>query len=164
GVDIAVYYSHDLWGGRMRWDLNATRVLSYKSFPFQDDPDDETDENKTLGFPEWKATLRVGYSRDNWDLNWSTRYASGGLRAPGVTNEGFKSNPKQINVYEAGSGVFHDLRGAYTIKDTGLQLYAGITNVFDSDPPVNLYGTGFGSALYDVIGRAYYVGLNYKFY
>ncbi|MGO1002165.1 TonB-dependent receptor domain-containing protein [Lysobacter sp. CA196] len=164
GVDIAVYYSHDLWGGRMRWDLNATKVLSYNNFPFQEDPEDATDENKTLGFPEWKATLRAGYSRDNWDVNWSTRFASGGLRTPGVTNAGFKSNPRQINVYSAGSGVFHDMRGSYTIKDTGLQLYAGITNVFDSDPPVNLYGTGFGSALYDVIGRAYYVGFNYKFF
>jgi iron complex outermembrane recepter protein len=44
-----------------------------------------------------------------------------------------------------------------------MQLYAGITNVFDRNPPVNLFGTGFGSALYDTIGRSYYAGFNYKF-
>lgn len=38
-----------------------------------------------------------------------------------------------------------------------------MSNLFDSDPPVNLFGTGFGSALYDAIGRAYYVGFNYRF-
>ena len=160
GVDIAVYYSHDLWGGRMRWDVNATRVLNYKEYPFQVDPTDEIDDNGTLGYPEWKATLRVGYSRDNWDANWSTRFASGGLR---VSKESYRSNPTQTNVTEAGSGVFHDIRGSYTFKDTGLQIYGGVTNVFDADPPANLYGTGFGSGLYDQIGRAYYVGLNYKF-
>ncbi|MGO4774004.1 TonB-dependent receptor [Lysobacter sp. 2RAB21] len=161
GVDIGVYYSHDLWGGRMRWDLNATKVLGYTDFPFQEEKDETVDQNKTLGFPEWKATLRAGYSRDNWDVNWSTRFASGGRR---VTNESYASNPKQTNVSWAGSGVFHDMRGSYTFKDTGLQVYAGITNVFDSDPPVNLFGTGFGSGLYDQIGRAYYVGVNYKFF
>ncbi|UJB19373.1 MULTISPECIES: TonB-dependent receptor domain-containing protein [Lysobacter] len=160
GVDIAAYYTHDLWGGRMRWDLNATKVLSYDDYPFQEDPEDNIDRLKTLGYPEWKATLRAGYSRDNWDVNWSTRFASGGLR---VSNESYASNPKQTNVSWAGSGVFHDMRGSYTFKDTGLQIYGGVTNVFDSDPPVNLFGTGFGSGLYDQIGRAYYVGLNYKF-
>ncbi len=160
GIDLAMYYGHDAWGGRMRYDLNATKVLGYKSYPFQEDPDEFSDDNKTLGFPEWKATLRVGYSRDNWDVNWATRFASGGRR---ITNESYASNPTQTNVTWAGSGVFHDMRGSYTFKDTGLQIYGGVTNVFDSDPPANLFGTGFGSALYDTIGRAYYVGLNYKF-
>ena len=161
GVDIGVYYSHDLWGGRMRWDLNATKVLGYTDYPFQDEKDETVDQNKTLGFPEWKATLRVGYVRDNWEVNWNTRYADGGLR---VSNEIFRSNPKSVNLYNAGSGVSHDVRGSFKIKDTGWQIYGGVTNVFDSEPPVNLFGTGFGSALYDQIGRAYYLGVNYKFF
>lgn len=160
GVDIGVYYSHDLWGGRMRWDLNATRTLSFKEFPFQDDPDAEIDDLGVLGYPKWKATLRVGYSRDNWDASWNARFASGGLR---VTNEVYRANPTSTTPWEAGSGVFHDVRGSYTFKDTGWQVYGGITNVFDADPPVNLFGTGAGSGLYDAIGRAYYVGFNYKF-
>lgn len=161
GIDIGVYYSHNLAGGTMRWDLNATRVLSYDDFPFQDDPDEAIDSNGTLGFPEWKAVLRVDYSRDNWGVNWTTRYVSDGLR---VTNESFEANPTSTTPIKAGSGVVHDIRGSYTFLDSGLQVYAGVTNVFDSDPPVNLFGTGFGSALYDTIGRAYYLGINYKFF
>ncbi len=160
GVDIAAYYGHDLLGGRMRWSLNATKVLGFTEYPFQNAPDDRVDNNKTLGYPEWKATLRAGYSHGNWDVNWSTRFASGGRR---VTNESYASNPRQTNVSWAGSGVFHDVRGSYSYKDTGLQIYGGITNVFDSDPPVSLFGTSGGSALYNAIGRAFYVGLNYKF-
>ncbi|WP_408951856.1 TonB-dependent receptor domain-containing protein [Lysobacter sp. Hz 25] len=161
GIDLGMYYSHPLWGGRMRWDLNATKVLGYTDYPFQEDKDETVDQNKTLGFPEWKATVRVAYMRDNWDVNWSTRFADGGLR---VTNESYRSNPTSTRPITAGSGVFHDVRGSYTIKDSGWQIYGGVTNLFDSDPPVNLFGTGFGSGLYDSIGRAYYVGVNYKFF
>ncbi|MGN7917222.1 TonB-dependent receptor domain-containing protein [Lysobacter sp. ESA13C] len=161
GIDLGMYYSHPLWGGRMRWDLNATKVLGYTDYPFQEDKDESVDQNKTLGFPEWKATVRASYMRDNWDVNWSTRFADGGLR---VTNASYRSNPTSTRPIKAGSGVFHDVRGSYTIKDSGWQIYGGVTNLFDSDPPVNLFGTGFGSGLYDSIGRAYYVGVNYKFF
>ncbi|MFC3550771.1 TonB-dependent receptor domain-containing protein [Lysobacter cavernae] len=159
GVDIGVYYNFDLVGGKMRWNLNATKVLGYTDFPFQDSPDESEDQNKTLGFPEWKATLGVMYGRDSWDVSWNSRYVSDGLR---VTNASFKANPTSTTPIKAGSGVFHDVRGAYRFGE-GWEVYAGVTNLFDSDPPVNLFGTGFGSALYDAIGRAYYVGANYKF-
>lgn len=38
-----------------------------------------------------------------------------------------------------------------------------MTNVFDKNPPVGLFGTGFGSALYDAMGRSYFAGVNYRF-
>ncbi|MGH8032494.1 MAG: TonB-dependent receptor domain-containing protein [Luteimonas sp.] len=160
GVDIGAYYTHDLLGGKMRWNLNAARTLGYTDFPFQDDPGVSIDSLGVLGFPKWKATLAANYSRNHWSASWSTRFASGGLR---VDNEVNRANPRFTTPIDAGSGVFHDVRGSYDIGDSGLQIYGGITNVFDSDPPVALFGTGFGSALYDAIGRAYYVGFNYKF-
>jgi iron complex outermembrane receptor protein len=80
-----------------------------------------------------------------------------------VSNESYRSNPLQTTPIRAGAGFFNDLRASYQIKNTGLQIYAGITNVFDRNPPVNMFGTTFGSALYDTIGRSYYAGMNYKF-
>jgi outer membrane receptor protein involved in Fe transport len=159
GVDVAVYYSHDLAGGRFRADLNATRTLNYSEYPFQDDPDESIEQKGTLGFPEWKATLQLGYSAGAWAFNWNTRYFSEMLR---VSNESYRSNPTQTTPIHAGSGVFHDARVSYAL-DNGWQLYGGISNVFDADPPVNLFGTGFGSGLYDAMGRSYYVGANLKF-
>lgn len=159
GVDIGATYAHDLGTGRLKLDLNATRVLHYTDFPFQEDQDESVEQNGTLGFPEWKATLRVGYALAAWNFDWSTRFVSDGLR---VSNDSYHSNPNSTTPIRAGSGVFHDLRGSYRF-DSGWQVYAGITNVFDSDPPVALYGTGFGSGLYDAMGRSYYAGFNYKF-
>ena len=63
----------------------------------------------------------------------------------------------------ASSGFFNDVKASYTFGKSGLQAYLGITNVFDRKPPVNLFGTGFGSALYDALGRSYYAGINYNF-
>jgi outer membrane receptor protein involved in Fe transport len=159
GVDIGAYYSHPLFGGKMRWDLNATKVIAFTEHPFQDDPSDTVQDNGTLGYPKWKASLRATYTLNEWLFNWNMRYFSPMLR---VSNESYESNPTQTTPIRAGAGFFNDVRVGYSFKN-GWQAYVGITNVFDRNPPVNLFGTGFGSALYDAMGRGYYAGFNYKF-
>jgi iron complex outermembrane recepter protein len=161
GVDIGAYYSRDIGAGKLRLNLSATKVIAYTEHPFQDDPSVAFQDNGTLGFPKWKATLNTNYSLKNWVFEWQTRYFSPMLRVG--NQESYHSNPLQTTPIRAGAGFFNDVRASYTIKDSGLQIYAGITNVFDRNPPVNLFGTGFGSALYDTLGRSYYAGFNYKF-
>jgi iron complex outermembrane receptor protein len=160
GIDIGAYYSQSIGPGKLRLNLNATKVIAYTEHPFQDDPSISYQDNGTLGFPKWKATLNTSYTLNNWGLEWQARYFSSMLR---VSNESYRSNPLQTTPIRAGAGFFNDLRASYQIKNTGLQIYAGITNVFDRNPPVNMFGTTFGSALYDTIGRSYYAGMNYKF-
>jgi iron complex outermembrane recepter protein len=161
GVDVGAYYSRDIGTGKLRLNLSATKVIAYTEHPFQDDPSVAFQDNGTLGFPKWKATLNTNYSLKNWVFEWQTRYFSPMLRVG--NQESYHSNPLQTTPIRAGAGFFNDVRASYTIKDSGLQIYAGITNVFDRNPPVNLFGTGFGSALYDTLGRSYYAGFNYKF-
>jgi outer membrane receptor protein involved in Fe transport len=62
----------------------------------------------------------------------------------------------------AGAGFFNDVRAGYSFKN-GWQTYVGVTNVFDRDPPVNIFATTFGGGLYDAVGRAYFAGFNYNF-
>lgn len=160
GIDYNASYTHALGAGQMRWDVNATRVISFNQRPFQEDPEVQTESNETLGFPKWKATLRANYALGDWDFDWSMRYFSSMLR---VTRESFQSNPTQTTPITAGSRTYSNLRVAYGPEMDGWQAYAGVNNVFDRDPPVNLFGTGFGSALYDVMGRSYYAGMQYRF-
>jgi iron complex outermembrane receptor protein len=165
GVDIGAYYSHDIGPGKLRVNINGTRVFLYTEHPFQDDPSISYQDNGTLGFPKWKVTVGTNYSINNWTFNLRTRYFSPMLR---VSNESYASNPTQTTPITAGNGFFNDLNISYKIKnaegkDTGLEIYGGINNIADRSPPVNLFGTGFGSALYDAIGRSYYAGFNYKF-
>lgn len=159
GIDFGAYYTHGIGPGSMRWRLDATRVISYAQRPFQDNPDIVYQNNGVLGYPKWKAVLSANYSVHDWVFNWNMRYFTSMLR---VDNESYRSNPTQTTPIRAGAGFFNDVRASYDFKG-GWQLYGGITNVFDRNPPVNLFGTGFGSALYDSIGRAYYAGFNYKF-
>jgi len=160
GVDIGAYYSTELGGGNLKFNLNATKVIAFTEHPFQDDPDSTIQDNGTLGYPKWKATLYTTYGWNNWVFNWNMRYFSSMLR---VSNESYASNPFQTTPIKAGAGFFNDAKVSYSIPNSGWQVYGGITNVFDRDPPVNLFGTGFGSGLYDAIGRAYYAGFNYNF-
>lgn len=164
GVDVGAYYNRDLGSGKLRLSANATRVFLYTEHPFQDDASIAYQENGTLGYPKWKAVVSANYAINRWSFDWRTRYFSPMLR---VANESYASNPTQTTPIRAGAGFFNDVRVSYSIKDDGakggLEIYGGITNVFDRDPPVNLFGTTFGSALYDTLGRSYYAGFNYKF-
>jgi len=160
GVDIGAYYSTQLGSGNLKVNLDATKVIAFTEHPFQDDPDSTIQDNGTLGYPEWKATLFTSYAWNNWVFNWNMRYFSSMLR---VSNESYASNPTQTTPIRAGIGFFNDAKVSYSIKNSGWQVYGGVTNVFDRNPPTNLFGTGFGSGLYDAIGRAYYAGFNYNF-
>lgn len=161
GADVGVYYTRPLFGGKLRFNLDATKVIGYTSHPFQDNPKQAEQDNGTLGFPKWKAVLGTTYTYGDWAFHWATRYFSSMLR---VSQESYRANPKQTTPIRAGQGFSNDVRVGYSFK-SGWEAYVGVRNVFDRNPPVNLFGTGFGSALYDdnVIGRYYYTGFNYRF-
>ncbi len=133
GVDIGTYYSHPLLGGKMRWDLNATKVIAFTEHPFQDDPSDTVQDNGTLGDLEG-VTIRATYTVNSRLFNWNARYFTSMFR---VSNESYQSNPTQTTPIRAGAGFFNDVRAGYSFKN-GLQAYVGITNLIHSNPPVNL--------------------------
>lgn len=161
GVDIGAYYTHALGNGSMRWNLDATKVIAFTEYPFQEDKDEPIQDNGIFGYPEWKLALRASYTLDKWVFNWSSRYFSSMLR---VTNEAYRSNPTSTTPIRYGAGFFNDAKVSYTFDKTGLQAYFGITNVFDRDPPVGVFGVGsLGAGMYDALGRSYYVGLNFAF-
>jgi iron complex outermembrane receptor protein len=164
GIDLGAYYSHEIGAGKLGLNLDVTKVIAYTEHPFQDDPSNTVQYNGTTtlsgAFPKWKGSLRANYSLNNWLFNWNMRYFSSMLR---VSNESYESNPYQTTPIRAGAGFFNDAKASYTFGKSGWQAYAGITNVFDRDPPVNLFGSGASSGIYDAIGRAYYAGFNYNF-
>lgn len=164
GVDIGAYYSHEVGGGKLGLNLDVTKVIAFTEHPFQDDPSNTVEYNGTAttsgAYPKWKGVLRATYGLNNWMFNWNMRYFSSMLR---VSNESYRSNPMQTTPIRAGAGFYNDAKVGYTFGKSGWQTYLGITNIFDRDPPVNLFGNGASSGIYDAIGRAYYAGFNYNF-
>lgn len=154
GVDIGAYYAHPLSGGQLRWNINATKLIDYTDHPFQEDPRNTVQEKGTQAHPAWRMSLGTTYTYGRWSINWATRYSSSTLR---VSNESYKANPKQTTPIRYGAGFFNDAHVAYSFG--GWQVYAGVGNVFDRNPPVGEFIDG----MYDTTGRAYYAGFNYKF-
>jgi outer membrane receptor protein involved in Fe transport len=57
---------------------------------------------------------------------------------------------------------YHDVRLSYDVGPK-YNVYIGADNVTNTKPPLGLTGIGAGSAIYDVRGRFYYVGVVAKF-
>jgi outer membrane receptor protein involved in Fe transport len=184
GLDIDIAYNTELsnFNDSLRGNLDVSFLLNYL---------DEWDliSNSTgavddrLGevlYPEIRYTSTVTYSLDDLSVVWRMRYwddvvdstepellsdnaayavapdGNGGFNLTGFA----QSENKVENVF------YHDLRGAYDVTDN-INVYFGINNLFDEEPPRALtqfsnYGsTGINTApeAYDVIGRRYYAGV-----
>jgi outer membrane receptor protein involved in Fe transport len=87
------------------------------------------------------------------------------LRVESATNV-----PNSIDDNSVASTFYTDLNLSYTMgADDNLEIYGNVTNLFDRAPVVAplIIGragtTEFNPALYDVVGRRYVVGFDYKF-
>ena len=85
------------------------------------------------------------------------RYISATKVDSQATAEGRSDNDVKARFY-------NDLYASVAINDQ-FRLYGGVNNLFDVDPPfsaVTFQGTGRG-ALFDNIGRYFFVGVNSSF-
>ncbi|RDC59281.1 Vitamin B12 transporter BtuB [Alteripontixanthobacter maritimus] len=57
---------------------------------------------------------------------------------------------------------YHSLRGNVRVSDD-FSFYAGVDNLTDQAPPLQLTGSGGGSSIYDNIGRYFYAGFTANF-
>jgi outer membrane receptor protein involved in Fe transport len=160
GVDLEIDYRREIFGGDAGFRFVGTKLMKSREFAFQDFPDEFTEFVTTVTDPRWKANLATTYKWGNWSGSWDMRYVDGNLRV-GVLSA--NNNPGQINPLRNGSYTYHDLNVGYDFKDLGLNVYVGIDNVFDKEPPVGYFGAGVGDALYDNVGRFMYMGATYKF-
>lgn len=87
-------------------------------------------------------------------------YVDGNLR---VNPESYKSNPGSASPIKNGSYVYHNFQFGYQFPGSKIDVYMSIDNAFDKDPPHNYFGSDFSSALYDNVGRFFYLGTTVKF-
>mgnify|MGYP000938458140 FL=1 len=160
GVDLEIDYRYDLFGASAVSRFVGSRLLQSREWQFQDFPE-EFDEYVTyVTDPRWKATLDNSFGWGNWSASWNMKYVDGNLR---VTPKSYNSNPGSASPIKNGSYTYHNLRLGYTFPNSDLNLYMGIDNAFDKDPPLNYFGADLGTAHYDSVGRFFYMGATYKF-
>ncbi|MDE2301256.1 MAG: TonB-dependent receptor [Sphingomonadales bacterium] len=106
--------------------------------------------------PVWKALTTFGYRSDTATLGLRWHYQAGMNDVSAVTT------PNNVSVGVAAYATW-DMFASYNVNKA-FELRAGITNLFDrSIPYVASSQFGTDPALYDVIGRAFYLGGKLKF-
>ena len=75
--------------------------------------------------------------------------------------------PETRSPNNTGTTWYTDLQARYAVTE-GLDVYAGINNVFDEHPPAialvpETRSFGDDAIIYDQLGRYFYTGLSYQF-
>jgi len=129
--------------------------------------------------PKRKATMSVTYGNGPWSLFVQGRFIDGGkldrtlaesTTAYVAANYAGTLITGTIDDNRVASVFYVDTNVSYKIESLGnLSVFANVSNLLDHQPasaPTAIGRTGpseYNSALHDVIGRRYVVGLNYKF-
>lgn len=109
------------------------------------------------GFLRRQLIADLNYEIGRFAVNWNARYLGSTKMSPFAT--GFPA---------IGARTYHNVRFGISFAETS-EIYAGVTNVFDKDPPFFASGTSGTQALdtipafYDVFGRSYFAGTKIRF-
>ena len=154
GTDFEANYIIDMMdAGALRLNFITTYLQEFEYNPtgFEEDIDVDVGEYTN---PRWKARATFGWSYDELYVQMLGRYHHSSVTANHRTAEDY-------DYVDISSNTVWDLSGSYNITED-FQVRLGVLNIFDKAPPRNpvVYD---GAGYYDTVGRAPFIGVNYKF-
>ncbi|MBL4836054.1 MAG: TonB-dependent receptor [Kordiimonadaceae bacterium] len=169
GVDFEAQYIQSLDNGAtLAFDVLGSYVHSLEGAPNGVDVFDaagDVGKSNGTGQPHWKARANVTYAQDTWGVNAQVRYVGGGKYDKNLEPEGLPGGFNDIS-----AEYYLDVSARYKFSLAGndnMELYGGINNAFDNDPPIIplifIAPAATNAVLYDVIGRYFYVGVRATF-
>lgn len=169
GVDIDASYRTSLGNGSLSVRLYANYLDKFETQQFSGAPVLDyrgiaTPLSSVEARPKWSGTLNVNYKVGNFGIFVSEQYVGKmRLALPGAPSN-FASDTKINPVW------YTDLTMSYNIPALGgnNEFFLTVNNLFDKDPPLipaNTPGVNIPTAqsIYDTVGRAYTVGMRFKF-
>jgi outer membrane receptor protein involved in Fe transport len=111
------------------------------------------------GFIEEQGNANIGWDIGQLSFNWNMRYIGSAEMSTSSKENGFPS----VDSY-----LYHNFRMGFSFGE-GSELYAGVTNIANEEPPFFCSGCSGTQALdtipgyYDVFGRSYFMGAKVKF-
>lgn len=155
GADLTVRYSFaplpDL--GRFEWKLAGGYLdeLTFIAAPGAE----VTDERMDAWAPKYTVSTDLTWHRGGWAVNYGINYFSKTRR---YSEKEKAANPDIADpkYFYYGAKWVHDLHAGYTMYDKGVELYAGVNNLYDRKPsfPGTNYPVGF-------MGRYFYGGVRF---
>ena len=175
GIDTEINYNLDLsdigWDnvGGLNFNYRATWVLQNDSlFPGAPTLRCAGVYGSNCGAPQnrLKGNLRTTWTDQSGDLSLSLMWRYVGAVGSELYRFGAFTNNPSLNF---GAKNYIDLSGTYALTP-GLELRAGIRNLFDKDPPLTDNNTAPASdintntfpATYDALGRTIFIGITAK--
>ena len=117
--------------------------------------------------PEWTSNATLSWALANWSASWTVRHISELTEDCGDAVAFPVCSNQQEGTNTLDATTFHDLQVGYKVDwMKGLQLSAGLNNVFDKDPPICLSCSlnGYDASTYDIPrGRYWYMRADLRF-
>ncbi|MBN8843407.1 MAG: TonB-dependent receptor [Sphingomonadales bacterium] len=166
GIDVNLNYRKSFDWGSLAFNGVWTHALERSNFLNPANPNFENRILSELGDPVDAFNLRTNAKIGKVGFTYELRYL-GGMYLN--TYEDFNSlqgrppeNPDYAQVKKYPAVWYHNIRFDADVNDR-FNVYLGVDNLFDRQPPYGLTGVGAGSGIYDVRGRYGYVGAIAKF-
>ena len=157
---LELFGIEDVEAGVLGINFNGNHLFRWTNFPDQAAPSERQDidgfQGGTFGgSPKWRFNLTSNYLLDDFTFTWRVQWLSGFTRAN--DRQTFNNNPDALFPTNVPDKGFHFIQARYRFEDQ-FTIYAGIDNLFDTQPPFGFNGTGVASGFYDNIGRSFYFG------
>ena len=174
GLEFVGEYSiPDVLGGDVSLQVNANYILKLQSTgatglvtQLKGVTGNAGSLTNVQGVPDYKIDAVVTYARPSWSITAHGRYIPKSTLDPtkiGPDDSRYSIDlPNSVNINTVSPVFYLDLSGSVKVGSDGTEIYGSVSNVFDKYPPAEL--RFFGNPLhYDVVGRAYRVGIRAKF-
>ncbi|MBB3834857.1 iron complex outermembrane receptor protein [Xanthomonas arboricola] len=170
GWDVDVFWTlPETAFGRFKLSWQNTFVGRYEALGAagQRQPQGPGIEVVDSAIPEWTSNAVLDWSLGNWTASWTARHISKLTEQCGDAVEfAVCGNPAE-GTNQLDAITYHDAQIGYRVDWLkGLQLTAGLNNVFDKDPPICLSCSlnGYDASTYDIPGgRFWYARVDLKF-
>lgn len=129
GVDFTVIYTEELGPGQFRSRVAYTYLLDGWTVPL---PGADKDEwAGEVGASEHKASINLGYNLNDFDFSWRMTFiGSADLDDQFLAGRGFDAGAVGVD-----SVLYHDIQASYYLAEN-VELFGGINNAFDEEPPL----------------------------
>jgi len=167
GLDVELNYSHSFTNVV---DV-ATRVIythNFRNDSYLDasNPGFRTQDLGTLGFPfdegSWNLDLKKGPVTFGYKMQYIGKMTVAPWAALHSVNGLPPQEPDYSDIKYYPDTFLHNIRLQVDVSKR-YNFYVGIDDLCNTLPPLGTTGTGFGSAIYDNVGRFIYAGFVAKF-
>ncbi|MBC2664195.1 TonB-dependent receptor [Novosphingobium flavum] len=165
GLDFTLSYQHHLLGGTMVWNGSWTHLIKQGQRPLDGDAYDNL--MGEIGTPRDTATLGFNWDTPRYGLTVVNRYVGSQM----FDYENYQVNFKLADgslpdrkYFTIGAKIYTNAQIRFNPTEH-LELNFGVNNLFNVDAPPLWNGTPNGSpnAIWDIIGRRYYLAARMKF-